>query len=154
MNRLPRIVLIVSTAVGSWLAMQAIHEFGHVIGVCLTGGSGPRGLASARAVTSGTDPEPESIGGRLDRAFIRCRDTVPRLFGVLTVPPFYWVWHVRGQHFGFGQAKGNVSRGVAYGSLLVRVGLFVLGMFLVESECLVRDIASSPWHLCLSITKK
>ena len=38
MNRLPRIVLIVSTAVGSWLAMQAIHEFGHVIGVWLTGG--------------------------------------------------------------------------------------------------------------------
>ena len=38
MNRLPQIVLILSTVVGSWLGMQAIHESGHVLGAWLTGG--------------------------------------------------------------------------------------------------------------------
>jgi hypothetical protein len=38
MNRLPQIVLIVSTVVGSWLAMQAVHESGHAVGAWLTGG--------------------------------------------------------------------------------------------------------------------
>jgi hypothetical protein len=37
-NRLPQIVLIGSTLLGSWLGMQAVHEFGHVIGAWLTGG--------------------------------------------------------------------------------------------------------------------
>src|SRR6266852_2985807 len=31
-------VLIVSTVLGSWLGMQAVHEFGHVLGARLTGG--------------------------------------------------------------------------------------------------------------------
>jgi hypothetical protein len=38
MNRLPQIVLIGSTLLGSWLGMQAVHEFGHVVGAWLTGG--------------------------------------------------------------------------------------------------------------------
>jgi Peptidase M50B-like len=37
-NRLHQIVLIVSTLLGSWLGMQAIHESGHVFGAWLTGG--------------------------------------------------------------------------------------------------------------------
>lgn len=32
-----RTVLIVSTLVGCWLAMQAVHEFGHMLGAWLTG---------------------------------------------------------------------------------------------------------------------
>jgi len=32
-------ILIVSTLLGSWLGMQAVHEFGHVVGAQLTGGS-------------------------------------------------------------------------------------------------------------------
>jgi hypothetical protein len=32
------VVLIVSAVLGSWLAMQAVHEFGHVAGAWLTGG--------------------------------------------------------------------------------------------------------------------
>src|SRR5262245_18523539 len=31
-------ILIVSTILGSWLGMQAVHEFGHVCGARLTGG--------------------------------------------------------------------------------------------------------------------
>ena len=38
MNRLHQPVLIVSTLLESWLGMQAVHECGHVIGACLTGG--------------------------------------------------------------------------------------------------------------------
>jgi hypothetical protein len=37
-SRVPQIVLIVSTALGSWLGMQLVHEFGHVLGAWLTGG--------------------------------------------------------------------------------------------------------------------
>jgi hypothetical protein len=37
-NRLHQIVLIVSTVLGSWMGMQAVHEFGHVLGALLTGG--------------------------------------------------------------------------------------------------------------------
>ena len=38
MRRLPQVVLIASTLLGSWLAMQAVHESGHVLGAWLTGG--------------------------------------------------------------------------------------------------------------------
>lgn len=38
MSRLPQIILIVSTLLGSWLGMQAVHESGHVFGAWLTGG--------------------------------------------------------------------------------------------------------------------
>jgi hypothetical protein len=37
-RRLPQLVLIVSTILGSWLVMQAVHELGHVAGAWLTGG--------------------------------------------------------------------------------------------------------------------
>jgi hypothetical protein len=38
MKRLHQGVLIVSAALGSWLGMQAVHEFGHVLGAWLTRG--------------------------------------------------------------------------------------------------------------------
>jgi hypothetical protein len=37
-RRLPQAILIGSTLLGSWLAMQAVHELGHVIGAWTTGG--------------------------------------------------------------------------------------------------------------------
>jgi hypothetical protein len=37
-NRLHQTILIVSTILGSWLGMQAVHELGHVLGAKLTGG--------------------------------------------------------------------------------------------------------------------
>lgn len=36
--KLHREILIVSTLLGSWLGMQAVHELGHVCGAWLTGG--------------------------------------------------------------------------------------------------------------------
>jgi hypothetical protein len=38
MARWHQTMLLVSTLVGSWLGMQAVHELGHVIGAWLTGG--------------------------------------------------------------------------------------------------------------------
>ncbi|MCE9532693.1 MAG: hypothetical protein K8T89_16475, partial [Planctomycetes bacterium] len=38
MNRLHQVILILSTVLGSWLGMQAIHEFGHMLGAWSTGG--------------------------------------------------------------------------------------------------------------------
>lgn len=38
LNRIPQTVLIVSTLLGSWLSMQAVHESGHVLVAWLTGG--------------------------------------------------------------------------------------------------------------------
>jgi Peptidase M50B-like len=37
-QRLHQAVLIASVVLGSWLGMQAVHEFGHVLGAWLTGG--------------------------------------------------------------------------------------------------------------------
>jgi hypothetical protein len=37
-RRLPQTVLIVSVLVGSWLGMQLVHEFGHVLGAWVSGG--------------------------------------------------------------------------------------------------------------------
>lgn len=38
MNRLHQFVLIVATVALAWLAMQAVHELGHILGATLTGG--------------------------------------------------------------------------------------------------------------------
>jgi hypothetical protein len=53
------------------------------------------------------------------------------LFGVVTVPAGFWLWHGQGHHFGLGSTPGWVSAGVAYASLAVCLGLlglaFVVG---------------------------
>lgn len=38
MKRLHQATLVISTLLASWLAMQAVHEFGHVAGAWVTGG--------------------------------------------------------------------------------------------------------------------
>lgn len=38
MHRLPQIVLVASTLLGSWIGMQAVHEAGHVLGAWSTHG--------------------------------------------------------------------------------------------------------------------
>jgi hypothetical protein len=50
------------------------------------------------------------------------------LFGVVTVPLGLWLWHRQGPYFGLGPAKGQVNRGVAYGSLVGCLALLVLGV--------------------------
>jgi hypothetical protein len=55
------------------------------------------------------------------------------LFGAATAPVGLWLWDRQGPHFGLGSAKGQVSRGTAYGSLIVCLALLVLG-FAVGGE--------------------
>jgi hypothetical protein len=51
MHRLHQYLLIGSTILGSWLGMQAIHEFGHVVGAWLTGGSVAQVLLSPLTIS-------------------------------------------------------------------------------------------------------
>lgn len=49
------------------------------------------------------------------------------LFGAVTAPIGLWLWHRQGPYFGLGQSRGQVHRGVAYGSLLFALVLLSLG---------------------------
>ena len=50
------------------------------------------------------------------------------LFGAATAPLGLGLWHRQGPHFGLGPARGRVSPGVAYGSLLACAALLALGL--------------------------
>lgn len=49
------------------------------------------------------------------------------LFGAITIPAALWLWHGQGRWFGLGTAKGGVDVAAAYCSLLLFLGLLVLG---------------------------
>lgn len=49
------------------------------------------------------------------------------LFGVVTVPFGFWLWHRQGPHFGLSSARGNVDRGVSYGTATAALLLIALG---------------------------
>jgi hypothetical protein len=55
------------------------------------------------------------------------------LFGAITVPVGFALWHRMGPYFGLGSAHGNVDAGVAYGTLVIAVFLLALG-FAVGGE--------------------
>jgi hypothetical protein len=52
------------------------------------------------------------------------------LFGAITVPAGFWLWHRQGPHFGLGLAHGRVSLGVTYATLAAFVALLVLGFII------------------------
>jgi hypothetical protein len=55
------------------------------------------------------------------------------LFGAVTVPAGFALWHRLGTYFGLGTALGRVSTGVAYGTLAAALLLLALG-FTVGGE--------------------
>lgn len=62
MNRLNRGVLIVSVLLGSWLGMQAVHEFGHVLGAWSTGGRVARVVLYPLTISrTDVDPNPRPL---------------------------------------------------------------------------------------------
>jgi hypothetical protein len=50
------------------------------------------------------------------------------LFGAITVPAGFWLWHRQGRHFGLGHEPEPVGWGVAGGSLVVCLLLLVNGL--------------------------
>jgi hypothetical protein len=185
-NRLHQVILIGSTILGSWLGMQAVHEFGHVLGAWMTGGKVARVVLHPFTI-SRTDladnPYPLVVvwagpvvgivaplllwiiaaAIRLSGAFVLrffagfcllanglyialgsfgrvgdCGEMLRHgsklwqlwLFGTITVPVGLWLWHGQGQYFGLGQANSQISRNVAYGSLIVCLLLLLLGFVL------------------------
>lgn len=169
--------------------MQAIHECGHVLGACVTGGRVARIVLHPLSI-SHTDlaenPHPLAVvwagplvglaaplllwgvaaAVRVPWAFVLrffagfcllanglyiavgsfdrigdCGEMLRHgselwhlwLFGAATAPIGLWLWHRQGPHFGFGTADGQVSRRIAYGTLVVCVVLLALG-FVIGGE--------------------
>ncbi|CAN5269707.1 hypothetical protein BH10PLA2_BH10PLA2_29900 [soil metagenome] len=54
------------------------------------------------------------------------------LFGFITVPAGFWLWHKQGAHFGFGPARGTVNVRIAYLTLAGVVSLVTLEVLLVR----------------------
>jgi hypothetical protein len=184
MYRFSQVVLITCTILGSWLGMQAVHEFGHVFGAWITGGRVERVVLHPLTI-SRTDlehnPSPSIVVwagpivgvaapiiiwvvvaavyqraafvlrffagfcllanglyigvGSFD-AIGDCGEMLRHgsaiwhlwLFGMLTAPFGLWLWHRQGPHFGLGPAKGQVDRGVAFGTAAMFVTLVFLGI--------------------------
>lgn len=183
MGRVHQVVLIGSTLLASWLAMQAVHELGHVMGAWVTGARVVRVVLTPTAI-SRTDVAENSrplvvawagpvVGagaplvvwlaaraGGLSGAFgLRffagfclvanglyigvgsfarvgdCGEMLRHgsapwqlwLFGIIAAPLGLALWHGQGEAFGFGAARGRVSRGAAYGTLIACAALLGLG---------------------------
>ncbi len=189
MRRVHQTVLIVSTVLGSWLAMQAVHEAGHVLGAWLTGGRVERvvlhPLTISRTDLAG-DPHPLAVAWcgpllgvlmplaawgiarwlRLSVEFLvrffagfclvangaylaagsfsrvgDCGQILSHgsaiwqlwLFGAISVPAGFWLWHGQGVHFGLGSAQGATNPRLGYGCLL-GLGLLVVGELLIGNR--------------------
>jgi hypothetical protein len=184
-SRLHQTVLITSTVVASWLAMQAVHEAGHVAAALLTGGKVAKVVWHPLTI-SHTDlaynPSPLIVvwagpvvgvllplglwgiaawwrmpgafvlrffagfclvangcyiaGGSLD-GIGDCGEMLRHgtpiwalwLFGAVTGPAGFLLWHRQGPHFGLGPAQGKVSPGVAWVCLGICVLLVVVSLW-------------------------
>jgi hypothetical protein len=51
------------------------------------------------------------------------------LFGAITIPAGFWLWHRQGTGFGFGSANGEVDVRVAYATLVASLALVVVGLW-------------------------
>jgi hypothetical protein len=179
MKRIHQILLIGSFIGFSWLAMQAVHELGHVLGAVTTGGTVTK-VVLHPCTFSRTDvhPNPHALfevwagpiagallpllayllaqalrspgtflfrffagfclvsngvyigaawlaGGGADAGdLLRLGATHWQLvlFGLLTVPLGFFLWHGLGPKFGLGSANGYVSRSAE----LTSVALFLI----------------------------
>jgi hypothetical protein len=185
-----RAILIAATLLASWLGMQAVHEFGHVMGAWLTGGVVERVVLHPLTI-SRTDlsrnPQPlvvvwagpvtgvvlplaawfVAVGSKSSGAFVLrffagfclianglyialgslaaigdCGEMLRHgsapwqlwLFGIITTPAGFWLWHGQGKHFGLGSAAEPISPPVTYGVAVVAVLLLLLGL-----------LTGSPW---------
>lgn len=183
MKKFHQIILIASTILGSWFAMQAIHELGHVLGALATKGKVSQVVLHPLTI-SRTDlsenPHPLFVAWsgpvfgvlaplvlwalaslrRFKQLFVLqffaafclvanglyiglgsfaevgdCREMLKHgsetwqlwLFGLLTAPIGFWLWHGQGSHFGFGHTPREIAPKVIYGMLATCLALAVLG---------------------------
>lgn len=63
------------------------------------------------------------------------------LFGALTVPVGFWLWHGQGQQFGLGKANGNVSRSVALTTFFLSVALIVICSLFQDQSLIITRYA-------------
>jgi len=182
MNHLNRGILIVSVLLGSWLGMQAVHEFGHVVGAWSSGGRVVRVVLYPLTISrTDVNPDPRpllvvwagpifgvllplmlwcaAVGLRLSGAFVlrffagfcliangayigigsfgrvgdcgvMLRSGSPIwqlwLFGTVTVPAGFWLWHGQAKDFGLGSTPRQVSAHAAFSSLLACLVLLTL----------------------------
>jgi hypothetical protein len=179
MPRIEQTILIMTFTTFCWLAMQAVHEFGHVLGAWATGAEVVR-VALHPFIISRTDigisPHPlivvwagpvigvllplfafliawasKSPGIYLFRFFagfcliangvyiafgpgdgaadsgVMMQHGAARwiliLFGAMTIPTGFFLWHGQGKYFGLGKAGGRVSRGAVAASVLLLVAI-------------------------------
>jgi hypothetical protein len=62
MGRVHQIILIVSTLMLSWLGMMVVHEFGHVLGAWMTGGTVTRVVLHPLAISrTDVSPNPQAL---------------------------------------------------------------------------------------------
>jgi hypothetical protein len=179
MKRRDQLILLCTFVGFSWLAMQVVHELGHVIGAVLSGGKVTQVVLlpwTFSRTDVGPNPHPLAVawaGPVLGALLPLCALLVARAlrapgpylfrffagfcliangeyigvgsfqgladagdmlrygspqwsliaFGLLTVPPGLYMWNRLGPHFGFGEAKGSVSRPAAMVSLALLLAL-------------------------------
>lgn len=182
MQRLPQILLILSTLLAAWLGMQMVHEAGHVLGAWATGGRVERVVVHPLTISRtdvSNNPQPlvvvwagpvfgavaplvmwgTALPVKLRGAFVLrffagfcllanglyigvgsfdqvgdCGEMLRHgsqpwqlwLFGVLTAPLGFTLWHRQGEHFGLGAAQGKVDERVAYVMMAIAITMLIL----------------------------
>jgi hypothetical protein len=134
-RRLQQVVLIASTLLASWLGLQAVHEFGHVVGAWLTGGRVARVVLSPLTI-SRTDlaknPQPLVVVW------------AGPIIGV-TLPLLFWLVAMKAR------IRGAYVLRFFAGFCLLANGLYIgLGSFNKVGDCgeMLRH-GSEPWQLWL-----
>ena len=135
MRRLHQAILIVSTVVGSWLGMQAVHESGHVVAAWMTGGRVVRVVLHPLTI-SRTDladnPHPLAVVW------------AGPVIGVL-LPLFLWLGAA-----GLRMPGAFVLRFFAGFCLLANGAYLAAGSFFGIGDCgVMLRCGSSPWQLWL-----
>ncbi len=134
-HRLYQVILILSTIVGSWLGMQAIHEAGHVLGAWLTGGQVTRVVLHPLTI-SRTD-----VGVNPNPLFVVWAGPI---FGVV-VPLLLWTLAA------VARRRGGVVLRFFAGFCLLANGLYIgVGSFDLVGDCgQMLRYGSEPWQLWL-----
>jgi hypothetical protein len=184
MKKFHQFVFVAFMILGCWLAMQMIHELGHILGALATHGKVSQVVLHPLTISRtdlSVNPRPlivvwfGPIFGVLAPSFLwmvaaafrfqfvfvlrffaafclaanglyiglgsftevgDCREMIKHgsekwqlwLFGLVTAPIGFWLWHGQGSHFGFGPSPREIDLKVVYCMVAVCLGLIGLGL--------------------------